>query len=101
MEESPAFYMWNAKNVSDVDGYGKAIQTQFDSMKSEAASGVSRKFATRASVAPDISTLYMLVQCTPDLSEQNCSGCLMGFLYKCQYVVLESKVGECIVGEKS
>lgn len=70
--------MWNVNNVSDVDGYSKALQTLFDSMQSEAASGVSRKFATRASVAPDMSTLYMLVQCTPDLSEQNCSGCLTG-----------------------
>ena len=78
MEEIPAFFMWNVNNVSDVDGYGKALQTLFDSMKSEAASGVSRKFATRASVAPDMSTLYMLVQCTPDLSEQSCSGCLTG-----------------------
>ena len=76
MEESPAFYMWNVNNVSDVDGYGKALLTLFDSMKSEAASGVSRKFATTVSVAPDMSTLYMLVQCTPDLSKQNCSDCL-------------------------
>ena len=76
-------YIWHPGGESCIlhmerQQYGKAIQTQFDSMQSEAASGVSHKFAKRASVAPDMSTLYMLVQCTPDLSKQNCSGCLTG-----------------------
>ncbi|KAL0012487.1 hypothetical protein SO802_007595 [Lithocarpus litseifolius] len=58
------------KSVSELNGY-KQIQPLFDSMKSEAASGGSRKFATRNS-----STIYMLAQCTPDLLEAACSDCL-------------------------
>ncbi|XP_059439329.1 cysteine-rich receptor-like protein kinase 10 isoform X2 [Corylus avellana] len=74
--ENPNFMDWNSKNVSDINGYGEALKTQLDSMISEAASGGSFKFATRSSVAPDLSKIYVLVQCTPDLSEQECSNCL-------------------------
>ena len=94
-------YIWHPGGESCIlhmerQQYGKAIQTQFDSMQSEAASGVSHKFAKRASVAPDMSTLYMLVQCSPDLSKQNCSGCLTGIFVQMPICWLESKVGECI-----
>nr|POE83263.1 cysteine-rich receptor-like protein kinase 29 [Quercus suber] len=58
------------KSVSDLSG-NKQLQPLFDSMKSEAASGTSRKFATR-----NLSTIYVLVQCTPDLLEAACSDCL-------------------------
>lgn len=58
------------KGVSDLNK-NKQLQPLFDSMKSETASGTSRKFATRNS-----STIYMLAQCTPDLLEAACSNCL-------------------------
>ena len=70
METEPYMALVNTKNESDIDGY-KLLQRLFDSMKSEAASGGSRKFATRNS-----STIYVLAQCTPDLLEANCSDCL-------------------------
>lgn len=58
------------KSTSNLNG-NKQLQPLFDSMKSEAASGSSRKFATR-----NLSTIYVLAQCTPDLLEAACSDCL-------------------------
>ncbi|KAM4110613.1 hypothetical protein ACJW30_05G005000 [Castanea mollissima] len=73
-DENPSCFS-NQNNVSDVDGFGKAVKSLLDSMISGAASS-NRKFATKTSVAPDLSKLYGFVQCTPDLSEQQCKNCL-------------------------
>ncbi|KAM4110611.1 hypothetical protein ACJW30_05G004900 [Castanea mollissima] len=73
-DENPSCFS-NQNNVSDVDGFGKAVKSLLDSMISGAASS-NRKFATNTSVAPDLSKLYGFVQCTPDLSEQQCKNCL-------------------------
>ena len=70
-DDIPSCYRYNRNNVSDVDGYGKAVKSLLDSMISEAASS-NLKFATKTSVAPDLSKLYGFVQCTPDLTEQQC-----------------------------
>ena len=48
---------------------GKRIQA--------AAGGSFRKFAMGNATAPNFQTLFSLVQCTPDLSEKNCSDCLV------------------------
>ncbi|KAL0012412.1 hypothetical protein SO802_007520 [Lithocarpus litseifolius] len=76
MEINPSMFMWNTDSVSDQDGYKRRLETLFESMRSEAASGDSFKFAARISFAPDLGKLYVLLQCTPDLSEKNCSDCL-------------------------
>ncbi|KAK4590138.1 hypothetical protein RGQ29_020620 [Quercus rubra] len=76
MEVNPSMFMWNTGSVSDQDGYKRQLQTLFESMRSEAASGDIFKFAARTSLAPDLGRLYVLVQCTPDLSQKNCSDCL-------------------------
>ena len=70
MEINPSMFMWNNDRVSDQDGYKRQLQTLFESMRSEAASGDSSKFAARTSLVPDVGRLYVLVQCTTDLSEK-------------------------------
>ncbi|KAG6641556.1 hypothetical protein CIPAW_09G082000 [Carya illinoinensis] len=75
-ESAPNYFMWNKKDVSDVDGYRVVLTNLLSGMISDAASGVSLKFATRTSVAPDFSKIYVLAQCTPNLSEQDCRDCL-------------------------
>ncbi|KAM4110783.1 hypothetical protein ACJW30_05G018200 [Castanea mollissima] len=70
METQPTHSLIVIKNVSDLNGY-KQLQLLFDSIKSEAASGGSQKFATGNS-----SAIYMLAQCTPDLLEADCIDCL-------------------------
>ncbi|KAM4113989.1 hypothetical protein ACJW30_04G036600 [Castanea mollissima] len=88
MEDSPALYMWNNNNVSaNVDQFNQDLRTLLDSQRVQAAKGGSlRKFAAGNATAPNNQTLYSLVQCSPDLSEQDCSGCLagaMGDIPKC------------------
>lgn len=49
------------------------------SLRSEtAAAGSLRKFAYGNTSGENIQTIYGLTQCTPDLSQQNCNGCLHG-----------------------
>ncbi|GMY32298.1 cysteine-rich receptor-like protein kinase 26 [Fagus crenata] len=81
-EDSPSFYMWNTNNVSaNVDEFNQDLRTLFDSLRSGASTGGSlRKFAAGNATAPNFQTLYALMQCTPDLSEQDCSDCLGGVM---------------------
>ncbi|TXG47186.1 hypothetical protein EZV62_026480 [Acer yangbiense] len=72
------FYMWNPQNVTSVDQFNQVLRTLLEGLRSKAASGSSiRKFATGNASAPDFKILYALVQCTPDLSRDECSDCLI------------------------
>ncbi|XP_030940952.1 putative receptor-like protein kinase At4g00960 isoform X2 [Quercus lobata] len=79
-EDSPAFSAANANNVSaNYDQFRQDLTTLLDSQIRQAAAGGSlRKFAAGNTTAPNLQTLYSLVQCTPDLSVQVCSDCLNG-----------------------
>ena len=79
-ETSPSFYLWNPNNVSaNYDQFSQDLRTLLDSQRGRAAAGGSlRKFAAGNATAPNNQTLYSLVQCTPDLSDQDCSDCLFG-----------------------
>ncbi|GMN49769.1 hypothetical protein TIFTF001_018940 [Ficus carica] len=70
--------MWNVQNVSsNVEQFTEDLRSLLDGLKNKAAAGDSlRKFATRNTTAPDFQTLYALVQCTSDLSQQGCNNCL-------------------------
>ncbi|KAL4632484.1 hypothetical protein ACB092_04G054400 [Castanea dentata] len=80
MEDSPSFYMWNTNKVSgNLDQFNQDLRTLLDSKRVQAAAGGSlRKFAAGNATAPNNQTLYSLVQCTPDLSYQDCNDCLAG-----------------------
>ena len=79
MEDSPAFFMWNRNNVSSVARFNENLRTLIDSLRSRAVDGGPlRKFATGNVPGPDFLTIYGLVQCTPDLSEDACNNCLVG-----------------------
>ena len=77
-ETRPSFWMWNKNNVStNLDQFNQDLKILLDSKRVQAAAGGSlRKFAAGNATAPNNQTLYSLVQCTPDLSEQDCSDCL-------------------------
>jgi len=75
----PKFYMANSNNVTEVDLFNRVLGNLMRKLKEKAASSDSRlKFA--ADNATDVNlnfqTIYGLVQCTPDLSEQDCNDCL-------------------------
>ena len=79
-ETSPSFYLWNPNNVSaNYDQFSQDLMTLLVSKRVQAAAGGSlRKFAAGNATAPNNQTLYSVVQCTPDLSDQDCSDCLAG-----------------------
>jgi len=80
MPESQMFLMWNTTNMSSgEDEFNRTLANLFDSLREEAASGGDRrKFATKIATVPDFSrSIYGLMQCTPDLSKQNCEDCLL------------------------
>ncbi|XP_028767786.1 putative receptor-like protein kinase At4g00960 [Neltuma alba] len=78
VENLPSFCMWNIKNATGVDQFNKALRNLLDGLSRTASSGSSlRKFAAANAEGPDFQTLYGLVQCTPDLSSDQCSDCLV------------------------
>ncbi|CAI9279809.1 unnamed protein product [Lactuca saligna] len=69
--------LYNINNVSDIQRFNSALRQLMNDLRSTAASGGRlRKFAGNNMTGPDFTTIYGLVQCTPDLSELQCSDCL-------------------------
>jgi len=81
MEASPSFYMWNTNSVTEVDKFNQVLENLMRKLREIAASSDSRlKFATDNAIDVNLifQTIYGLVQCTPDLSQQDCNNCLEG-----------------------
>ncbi|XVF87654.1 hypothetical protein PTKIN_Ptkin18bG0137600 [Pterospermum kingtungense] len=77
LENRPSYYKWNLKNVRDVDAFNQALGTLMNRLTNSASSGSSlRKFATGTETVSAFQTVHGLVQCTPDLSQLQCSSCL-------------------------
>ncbi|KAK6268939.1 hypothetical protein QUC31_013099 [Theobroma cacao] len=77
METEPSFYMWNLNNVTDVDAFNQALSALMNNLRTNASSGTSLgNFATGSRQVTAFQTIYALVQCTPDLTEPECSSCL-------------------------
>ncbi|KAK7855800.1 cysteine-rich receptor-like protein kinase 29, partial [Quercus suber] len=79
MEDHPVFIQ---KNIHDQSGnlgtYNQFLRTLLDGLSNQAAAGGSlRKFAEANSTGMNSKTQYALVQCTPDLSQTDCSDCLL------------------------
>jgi hypothetical protein len=83
IENTPEFVWTNVYNVSDdakVEFHGQLLSL-FQGLTDRAAAGGSlSKFAVGHTAAPRFQTIYALVQCTPDLSQQDCKYCLSGAL---------------------
>ncbi|KAM5564604.1 putative receptor-like protein kinase [Rosa sericea] len=80
----PSFYMWNTENVSStlVEEFNQKLQPLLERLSSQAAEGgTDRKFAVgwQNTSAANV-TIYGLAQCTPDLSAQECTECLLSAL---------------------
>jgi hypothetical protein len=81
MEATPEFPLWNNDSVSEEAKaqFNDQLLSLLQSLRDRAAAGGSlRKFAVGHAAAPNNQTIYALVQCTPDLSEQDCNNCLSG-----------------------
>ncbi|PWA63848.1 cysteine-rich RLK (RECEPTOR-like protein kinase) 25 [Artemisia annua] len=70
-------YMANRQNTTNVDRFNGALRPLMDTLRAQASNGGPlKKFASGNTTGPDFSTIYALVQCTPDLSKQECNDCL-------------------------
>jgi len=85
MDDTPEYpWMSPLYNVSDYSEaekveFNKDLSNLLQNLSDRAAAGDSlSKFAVGNASAPRSQTIYGLVQCTPDLSEQDCSRCLSG-----------------------
>ncbi|XP_038710372.1 cysteine-rich repeat secretory protein 38-like [Tripterygium wilfordii] len=77
METGPYFWMYSMINVTERSEFNQAANSLLANLTSEAASGDSRlKFATGSTITASSQPIFGLVQCTPDLSMEDCSGCL-------------------------
>ncbi|KAK2405023.1 putative receptor protein kinase [Trifolium repens] len=80
MEGLPSFYMSNSNNVTQVDQFNQVLGNLMKKLKEKAASSNDSrvKYATgnETDVKLNFQTIYGLVQCTPDLSLQDCMHCL-------------------------
>ncbi|XP_011007912.1 PREDICTED: cysteine-rich receptor-like protein kinase 25 [Populus euphratica] len=78
LSEKFAFIMWNRQNITvDVQFNKRLVDTISDAanVAASAPSG-SKKFAAKNFTYTWLESLYVLVQCTPDLSKYDCNRCL-------------------------
>ncbi|KAE9618636.1 putative protein kinase RLK-Pelle-DLSV family [Lupinus albus] len=79
MEPDPKFYIYPLTNATDMDQFDDVLRDLVDNLSSIAASGDSfKKYAAGSAQGPSFQTIFALLQCTPDLSEQECNDCLVG-----------------------
>ncbi|RZB89080.1 Cysteine-rich receptor-like protein kinase 26 isoform B [Glycine soja] len=78
MEPNPTYFLWTQSNATDMDQFNEALRGLVDGLRSKAASGDSlKKYAAGSAAGPSFQTIFALLQCTPDLSEQQCNNCLV------------------------
>ncbi|KAL2227355.1 UNVERIFIED_CONTAM: Cysteine-rich receptor-like protein kinase 26 [Sesamum indicum] len=75
----PGYYWWNPENATSVDQFKEDLSTLLDDLRGQAVYGGSlRKVAAGNITGPDFQRIFALVQCSPDLSPEDCSSCLIG-----------------------
>ncbi|KAJ6377321.1 hypothetical protein OIU76_026317 [Salix suchowensis] len=80
VDDQHFFHEVNGTNVLDVTLFTQALDTLFARLIPRAASGNSFKKFASGNQSAEVETVYATVQCTPDLSEEQCSGCLHDLL---------------------
>ncbi|KAM0054398.1 putative protein kinase RLK-Pelle-DLSV family [Helianthus debilis subsp. tardiflorus] len=67
----------NLNNASNVDQFNQGLNRLLNQLRNDASSGGSlRKYAANSTDGPGFTTIYGYMQCTPDLSENQCYNCL-------------------------
>ncbi|KAD7117329.1 hypothetical protein E3N88_04597 [Mikania micrantha] len=70
-------YLANPLNATNIDLFNHALWPLLSKLIDAAArDGDQQKFASGNTTVPDFQRIYGLVQCTPDLMEQECRDCL-------------------------
>ncbi|KAI9114685.1 hypothetical protein K1719_014383 [Acacia pycnantha] len=77
METSPFQYLWSTEAALEQEQFQSVVTKMMNFLRDRAASGNSvRKFAAANTTAPSNQAIHGLVQCSPDLSENDCRACL-------------------------
>ncbi|KAL2324318.1 hypothetical protein Fmac_023376 [Flemingia macrophylla] len=77
VDTDPPLYTWYGDKATNVDQFIQVLWNLMGNLKATAASGDSRrKYATGNATASNFQNIYGFVQCTPDLSQQECRDCL-------------------------
>ncbi|XP_058774016.1 cysteine-rich receptor-like protein kinase 44 [Vicia villosa] len=77
VETEPSMGLVSSGAVTDMDKYNNTLNKLLTDLKDKAASGDSRrKYDADKSEYADFATLHGSVQCVPELSSQQCIGCL-------------------------
>jgi len=77
LDASSDLYMWNLNNATEAVEFNQVLHTLLRELKNKAASGDSRrKYATDNDTTTNFQAIYGLVQCTPDLTQNDCNDCL-------------------------
>ncbi|XP_039020161.1 putative receptor-like protein kinase At4g00960 [Hibiscus syriacus] len=92
METSPDSCLFNTRDVTNADQFNAALDNLLNNLSSRATSaGPLRKYAADSSSVGFFQIVYALVQCSPDLSEQECGDCLS---------VAKNGIGSCCLGKR-
>lgn len=79
MERDPNYTLWNTKNVAVLADFNRILVDTISTAVYRAANmpaGAKKFAATKANYTTE-DNLYVLVQCTPDLSSSDCHQCLL------------------------
>ncbi|KAG8382558.1 hypothetical protein BUALT_Bualt05G0089900 [Buddleja alternifolia] len=77
MASSPPAIFYNVANVTSPQLFNDDLRALLDQLRGQAASGGSLiKVAAGDRAAPDFQTIYALLQCSPDISTDDCNRCL-------------------------
>ncbi|KAJ0879572.1 putative protein kinase RLK-Pelle-DLSV family [Helianthus annuus] len=76
-QEKDYFVQFNPRIATDIDRFNGALRPLMDELRGTAAAGGPLlKFAAGNRTGPDFDRIYGLVQCSPYLTEEQCSECL-------------------------
>ncbi|GKD57704.1 cysteine-rich receptor-like protein kinase 26, partial [Tanacetum coccineum] len=76
-------YESGSQTTTNDDKFNDDLRSLLDKLKEDAATGGAlRKFASGNTTGPDSITIYAIMQCSPDISEQDCISCLDNIIVK-------------------
>ncbi|KAL1537392.1 non-specific serine/threonine protein kinase [Salvia divinorum] len=94
----PAVYLRNRLNVTNPEQFKADLRALLDDLRRRAAAGSStRKVAGGNATGPDFQTIFGLVQCTPDLTSEDCASCLVGAISNVQLCCAGNRGGRVLM----
>nr|POE95221.1 cysteine-rich receptor-like protein kinase 25 [Quercus suber] len=78
VDEKPWFHLLNTQNITEQDKFNKLLAKSMNETAAQASNAPigAKKYGTKEVNISAFQTLYNLVQCTADLSRNDCSTCL-------------------------